>query len=306
MQKLLLPDHLEDTPTLRAIVVFTHYGVATSYSKCPKCGSKAKLEVHADRGWSSYRYSCSAVGHKHLQQPVNTHGFLQGVPINSWMPFLNTIVLLRLGRPWTEVLTEVPAAWAANLNEKTMRAWRVLYQQSLGTALDAMDLRIIGGVNHTVVVDECVIGIHGGDDGWSFQAKGISKGGKNNRRKTPQGRTVKLVRKKVLKRGPARTHYRTQSVQKDSYQLMTKKPAAATAIAKKPAAAMKPIANLKTHGKWLWVGVVVGKGNTVFTHDNGLKRMTYRLLPKKSEAKYHRPRGLSEIKDTLVALVRFS
>ena len=79
---------------------------------------------------------------------------------------------------------------------------------------------------------------------------------------------------------------------------MTKKPAAH--VLKRPATVLrKPASNLKNSGKWLWLGIVVGRGKEVYTHENGKKRVTFRLLPKASEAADHKPRGLHEIESTL-------
>ena len=46
-----------------------------------------------------------------------------------------------------------------------------------------------------------------------------------------------------------------------------------------------------------------GKGSQLYTHDNGLKRVSFRILPKKDDAIRQCPRGLEEIKRTLQAHV---
>jgi hypothetical protein len=75
----------------------------------------------------------------------------------------------------------------------------------------------------------------------------------------------------------------------------------------RPAASLKrPAANLKNNGKWLWVAVDVGCRKNPLTHANGGKRVTYRLLPRKSDAIDTMPRGLAEIKATLQSRVRES
>ena len=61
----------------------------------------------------------------------------------------------------------------------------------------------------------------------------------------------------------------------------------------------KLAANLKLNGKWLWLAICVGRGSQVLTHGNGLKKITYRLLPRTEEAKNNKPPGLHEIRDTL-------
>eukprot|EP00972_Heterocapsa_arctica_P015836 2334497-Heterocapsa_arctica.AAC.1 len=69
---------------------------------------------------------------------------------------------------------------------------------------------------------------------------------------------------------------------------------------------MKPAAdrNLKNSGRWLWLAILVGKGKTVFTHENKLKTVAYRLLPCASEAQDRKPRGMAEMRDTIVSRIR--
>ena len=55
-QKIVLPGHVKDTLTLRAITVFSRFGVVHVPSKCNygKCKSAAKLECLLSRGWTQY------------------------------------------------------------------------------------------------------------------------------------------------------------------------------------------------------------------------------------------------------------
>lgn len=66
----------------------------------------------------------------------------------------------------------------------------------------------------------------------------------------------------------------------------------------------KPSANFKSNGRWLWFAITVGKDNQVFTHDNGLKRVAFRLLPRRADAVEGTPRGLEDIASTLHDHVR--
>ena len=50
-------------------------------------------------------------------------------------------------------------------------------------------------------------------------------------------------------------------------------------------------ADHRSAGYWLWVGVTVGKGKNVWTHGNGLKRVTFNLLPRPADAPDGKPRG---------------
>jgi hypothetical protein len=45
--------------------------------------------------------------------------------------------------------------------------------------------------------------------------------------------------------------------------------------------------------------VTVGKGENLYSHDNGLKKFTFRFLPKAADAVNGKPRGFDEIKDTI-------
>ena len=55
----------------------------------------------------------------------------------------------------------------------------------------------------------------------------------------------------------------------------------------------------RSNGIWLWLAVSVGKGTMRYTHANGLKKVAFRILPKKEDAKHKKPRGLEEIKTSL-------
>ena len=302
-QPLIMPETLDDNVTVRAIAVFLRYGVANSVSKCNKCGGKVRLEMRTSRGWTTYGWTCCASGHKHMEEQVNVHGFLVHIPINSWMPFLHYINLLRLGRNNAEANQELTAGYG-NMSRHTFTAWRSLYQQALGKALPELDAVQVGGRNEVVVMDETVVGVHA-KDGWSLNTKGIGKRGATARRASRRT-TKSLVLKGHLKRLPARTIGRGEQAQSKSCNLR-KKPAAATVV-KKPAGHVfkKPAAqrNLKNNGRWLWLAIAVGKGKTVYTHANKLKRVSYRLLPCASDAQHRKPRGFAELSDTIVERVR--
>ena len=131
------------------------------------------------------------------------------------------------------------------------------------------------------------------------------KGGAKQTRATRRT-TEKLVKKNILKRYPARTVYRTQSTQAGTFKLLKKPSAASRRVSKRPSSnvSKRPAANLKNAGRWLWIGVVVGRRGEVCTHPDGTKQITYRFLPRKVDAQAGKPRGLEEIRDTLQARVR--
>ena len=54
----------------------------------------------------------------------------------------------------------------------------------------------------------------------------------------------------------------------------------------------------------MWAAVSVGKGNTKYTHANGLEKFTFRILPRAAESKGEKPRGFYEIQDTIKAKIR--
>ena len=301
-RKIVMPDHIPDTMSVRALAIFMKYGTACSYPKCAECRVKTKLVTCRDQ---SFRWMCTASGKKHAHPAVNAHGFLVHIRPGSWMAFLNFINSLRLGKSFREIALEIVAGWG-NINEKTMRHWKAIYQTQLGIALADLGGMVVGTGGTTVVFDETVVGVHK-EDGWSFESRGISKKGAKQKRAGWQGRTTKvMITKGVLKRYPARTVYKTQEVQASSPVLVLKRPSSvASTVLKRPSGAFmeKPSSNLKNTGRWRVLAVEVGKGTTIYTHDAKTKRVTYRLLPRAADAKEGMPRGLEEVKDTLEACV---
>ena len=89
-------------------------------------------------------------------------------------------------------------------------------------------------------------------------------------------------------------------------------------VAKKKAASnvKKPVSNVysklkkgsskdkRANAIWLWLAVSVGKGVQKYTHANGMKKVAFRLLPKRSESENGQPRGFMEIKETIKVKVR--
>ena len=214
------------------------------------------------------------------------------------------------------------------MKNHTLIKWRRLYQESLGKALVNLDQMKIGGAKHTVVIDECLVGTHP-EDGWSVGNNGINKGHSRDQVRVDvrEESVAEKIAKGSMKALPARTLKKGDIKLSGSYALLKrpseslssamKRPSAsfssscmkrpsASAPLKRPAAhrrplrvLKKPAANLKLNGKWLWLAICVGRGSQVFTHGNGLKKITYRLLPRTEEAKNNKPRGLHEIRDTL-------
>ena len=57
--------------------------------------------------------------------------------------------------------------------------------------------------------------------------------------------------------------------------------------------------DIRSHGRWIWAAVTVGKGDQIYNHENGKKRFTFAILPRKAEAPHGKPRGLVSIKKVL-------
>ncbi|CAK0903924.1 unnamed protein product, partial [Prorocentrum cordatum] len=232
---------------------------------CPQCFGPAKLECRVNRGWATYGWTCAKVGHKHMGAQCNSEGWLEGAHVNSRMPFLPFVNLIRPGRPCKDIEAEIEAGYGGNTKDALL-AWRRLYQETLGKGAVSLGAREIGGPNQTAVADETVIGVRK-EDG-------------------TQRATRKLVVKGALKRQPARAIYRNQEpTKRDSNDLKTRKGTAKRAPATRKAAARvakKPAANLKNAGRWLRLATRAGLGKTARAH-----------------AQDGAPRGLGEIKATL-------
>ena len=72
---------------VRAIAIFMKHGVAMRVTKCVKWWGPSRFECRTSRGWTTYGWTCKAVGHKHMEIQVNKYGFLTEIPINSWLLF---------------------------------------------------------------------------------------------------------------------------------------------------------------------------------------------------------------------------
>ncbi|OLQ11051.1 hypothetical protein AK812_SmicGene5126 [Symbiodinium microadriaticum] len=298
--------------SLRAVGIFLKCGIALQIKRCTKCGKPARFEQRTSRGWTTCGWTRSVVGHKHMELQLNQHGFLTEVPVNSWFQFLHLINMLRLGVNWPTFIQELQTGYG-NVTKKTLAKSRDVFQKALGVALDKMDCRVVGGKKETVVMDEAIVGVHP-EDGWSVGSKGINKAGAEQTRKSARLERSNLVSKGAMTRLPARTLHGAEKASPAGPQLL-KKPASIRmkracgvmkTIQKKPAAVRPPAkrlkktaANFKTKGAWLWLAVAVGKNKEVYTHDNGKKRITYRLLPSRRTAIKNKPRGFEEIQKTV-------
>ena len=64
-------------------------------------------------------------------------------------------------------------------------------------------------------------------------------------------------------------------------------------VCKKPAGKAGTSKDPRTNGRWLWIGVAVGKGKQRYTHSNGLKRIAFEWLPSKELVPKGGPRGIT-------------
>ena len=72
-QPLIMPKHIPDTPTVRAIAVYLKFGVITSCPRCSRCSGSVKFESRSSRGWRTYGWTCASAGHKHMETQVNAY-----------------------------------------------------------------------------------------------------------------------------------------------------------------------------------------------------------------------------------------
>ena len=109
------------------------------------------------------------------------------------------------GWPLTLIAAEVKKAWGPNITDETLKVWRCKYQAGLKHANEKNGHLEFGSDKIVCVCDETVVGIHP-DDGYAAMApRGIRKFAPAVR-KAPRGRD--LVRKRILKRQPARNIWR--------------------------------------------------------------------------------------------------
>ena len=125
---LKLPDGLEDTPMLRAILVFIKYNVVPFVGKCAKCKANATLRYRKDRG--VYQWVCSKKGHNHLEQSVGGLGVLKTLLVSSWPTFLFTVAMLHMREPWEHIVRDASALFGT-LSPNTLIKYRRVYQESL-------------------------------------------------------------------------------------------------------------------------------------------------------------------------------
>lgn len=279
-REITWPPYLKDSISLRALLVFIAFGVANAYEKCTvrHCRSKARLYEYRP---GSFMWMCASAGQPHMREYITLPGELKGIGPLSWMPFLNLVNMLRLGRANTEIIDELTTAYGA-ISSKTIRGWRRSIQGTLKIGLDLLDGLAIGGKDDVVVIDESVVGFHPGDT--ATVSRGIRKAHPQVRRTS---RKTRAVKQRILQRFPARTIWKKPTANQKRF------------VVKKRPAAKKNASDRRSSGRWLWAAVSVGNGSTLYTHANGLKRFTFAWLPKQEDAPRGKPRGLDSIKNVI-------
>ena len=300
-----------DTPTTRAMGIFAHYGMVRNNAKCTHKGCSSVAAIHGtkrpDSGNIRYRWYCSTSGATHMHESVTGDGPLSKVLTSSWMQFLNFIVLLKINLPLGKIYTDIRDAWG-NIDDKTFLMWRKVYQDGLQDANVALDLLMIGQARpqEIIVLDETHIGILKQDGEEAFVHAGISKGAPRVRSSSRKAAAVKAHVSKWL---PAKTIWRND-VKKRPVGKSPEKPVTCINRVKKHAMkkkrkVKKPIGkDARSAGRWLWAAVSVGHGSTRYTHGNGLKRFTWKILPHRTQAEEGKPRGRKEIQKVFAERIR--
>ena len=96
---------------------------------------------------------CVGSGNKHFVKDASRDCDLKKLKINSWMPLLHYMNMLRLGFKNTKARKDIRAGYG-NIDKKTFRVWKRLYQGWLKGGLESSGALLIGGRQSTIVCDE--------------------------------------------------------------------------------------------------------------------------------------------------------
>jgi hypothetical protein len=299
---VVFPTSFADSLSARAILLCNYFGLVESHKKC-QCSRTVSLVCRKRSDAEDFRFlrECSAGGHKagHMQEGVKGIGIFEKIPVASWFPMLHMILMLKRSDRLVNIEKEIEEAYGI-CHRTTLREWRHMYQDALYFALDMCNGLQIGGKGEVVVFDETLVGLH----------KGIHSGADRTR---TTSRSESAVKKRILKKLPGRTIWRGARKRPAAASAVMRRPAAASAVMRRPAAAStvmrRPAAHVmkrpagvagtfrdpRRNGRWIWLAVTVGKGSQVYTHENGLKRVTFEILPQKEDAPSKKPRGVASM-----------
>lgn len=297
--RLVCEDGLSDTVALRGVLVCQSLGLCPIPKHCPE-NKKHKLKLCEE--WNSkdglrFRLKCAEFGHKCHRSRLCCAGLLSKVHVSSWMAFVYFCNCMRLNYRWTKVMSDIESVFGIK-NKRTFQSWRSLYQNALIQYLARKGSMVIGtSPGDVVVFDETNIG----------SMRGISKSSSTDR---ASSRSKPVVRKKILKRLPARTIHKRPAMRRPAAVSSTA-PSGARPL-RRPAAAMKSVFNqgkkgtskdTRSGGRWLFAAVLVGHKKERYTHANGKKRFTFKLLPKPALAPSQKPRGKVSMERALAACI---
>jgi hypothetical protein len=238
-----------------------------------------------------FLWECSAGGREagHMQEGVKGIEIFEKIPVASWIPMLRMILMLKRSDRLVNIEKEIEEAYGI-CHRATLREWRHMCQDALYFALDMCNGLQIGGKGEVVVFDETLVGLR----------KGIRAGADRTR---TTSRSESAVKKRILKKLPGRTIWRGARKRPAAASAVMRRPAAASTVMRRPAAhvAKRPAGVAGTfrdprrNGRWIWLAVTVGKGSQVYTRENGLKWVTFEILPQKEDAPSKKPRGVASM-----------
>ena len=87
-----------DSPQLRALCVFLHYGAEQSYTKCVGCGAGACFSMYRRNDRDAYyiAWQCDTwQGAKCWASRLGTTSILKSIPQKHWMGFLHFVTLVK-------------------------------------------------------------------------------------------------------------------------------------------------------------------------------------------------------------------
>lgn len=123
--------------------------------------------------------------------------------------------------------------------------------------------------------------------GRGLPPRGLMTMGVHNGISTGSDRTPSWSQSKAARRNRVALHLPTRTIWKPF-----KRPCA---CAKKPAGIAGSNQDRRKNGRWLWMAVAVGRGTKRYNHENGLKGISFSMLPRREDAPNRCSRGLKSM-----------
>jgi hypothetical protein len=275
---------LPDSLSTRGLLIMLALGFVKCHRSCPECHGPCKLVCEGGEIEGRYRWRCCK-GTGCWHEAVNSFGFLKKIRLMNWLAFLHFVTMLRHGSRWNKIVDDMQRVFGLGAGTNFLREWRALYQSVLEHYCKEKEGVMVGGKDLVVVFDETNLGAQ----------KGFK--GKTGSQARTSSNSRAAVRKRILKRKPARTIWRR------SYTTM-KRAGAMKTLKKKPAARAMKSVDKRSQGRWLWAAVVVGKKDEKFTHENAMKKFTFKVLPHPFFAPNGKPRGLVSTRNTIQTRIK--